>query len=191
MKTIVMGMKVNEIYKVYTETNKEGKFLSKPKILLDKEEVKYEEIASYEGYPQSSSLGTFFCPSDYIYLSEEEKVRVTDKKFRVDLGCWYQYTDKIISKKDNCKKCEKELKTVLKTYNVQKIEADPKAKAYCDLHKLDYAETDYEELMKIIVPESNLISKITVNDYDFSVCHEGSVLRIDNGVGKWWGGKII
>lgn len=179
MKTIVMGKKVNEIYKVYTETNKEGEFLSKPKILLDKEEVKYEEISSYEGYPQSSTSGSFFCPGDYIYLSEEEKAKVTDKKFRVDLGCWYQYTDKIISKKDNYKKCEKELKAILKDYNVQKIEADPKAKAYCDLHKLDYAETDYEELMKIIDPDSKKVSRVTLTA-DKWLNPDGLTIKLDD-----------
>lgn len=36
------------------------------------------------------------------------------------------------------------------------IEADSEAKAYCDLHKLNYEDTDYDELMKYINPNKVL-----------------------------------
>lgn len=151
MKTIVMGKKVKETYKVEVEQDKDGKITVKPKIKLDNADIKWEEILSYEGAPQYEVI-TGWIDNRYIYLSETDEVKVEKQVFRADLGNWVQYTGKVLDKKDNLKKCEKELENALRLYNTQKIEANPKAKSYCDIHKLDYAETDYEELMDIIEP---------------------------------------
>lgn len=142
-----MGKKVKENYKVEVNQGEDGKLLSKPKIILDDCSVKWEEIVSYGDEPQYEVRYGY----RYIYLSEGEDVRIEDMIFRADLGCWIQYTDKELEeRKNNLKKCEKELAPLLRLYNTQKIEANPKAKRYCDVHKLDYGETDYEELMEII-----------------------------------------
>jgi desulfoferrodoxin (superoxide reductase-like protein) len=155
MKTVVMGKNVKKTYKVVTDMDDRGKLKSKPIIELEDEDIKWEEILSYEGRAQSYTTFLSFSPHGYICLSEDEEVKVEKEKFRADLGDWYQYTDKVLSEKTNLKKCEKELESALKVYNAQKIEANPKAKAYCNLHKLDYAETDYEELMGVIEPVTN------------------------------------
>lgn len=146
METVVMGKKIKNVYSVVIEKDDDGNYLDKPYIEKEKETT-YEEICRYEGTPQS--VNGFVCKE--IYLSEDESVLVTEQKFRADLGTWYQYTNKVLEEKDsNLKKAEKELAAELKLYNTQMIENDNMAKAYCDLHKLDYAETDYEELRKIL-----------------------------------------
>ena len=147
MKTTVMGRKIKKTYEVKIEKNEDGKFISKPEMELVDEDIKWEEIMSYDDKPQSELS---FFGSKYIYLSEDERVEVTNQYFRADICTWIQKTDKVLEEKDNKKKLEKELAAALAEYNTQKIEDNPKAKMYCDLHKLDYAETDYEELMKII-----------------------------------------
>lgn len=156
METVVMGKKIKNVYSVVIEKDDDGNYLDKPYIEKEKETT-YEEICRYEGTPQSD--GFIY---NEIYLSEDEPVVVEFKRFRADLGTWYQYTNKVLEEKDsNLKKAEKELAAELKLYNTQMIENDDKAKRYCDLHKLDYAETDYEELMKIIKPEDNSLPKIS------------------------------
>ena len=141
MKTHVMGQKVNKIYKLDIKKDNDGQYLKKPEIVLDNREVEYEEILSYEGRKQGSFS---------ICLSEDEEVLIDKEKFRADLGDWYQYVNKVLEEKDNKADLEDELKEELKLYNIQKIMGNDKAKVYCDLHKLDYSETDYDELLKII-----------------------------------------
>lgn len=166
MKTIVKGKKIKRNYEVKINKDGDGKFTSKPTIDLIDEDIKWEEILSYDDKPQShsGSHNNWFQVSfsKHISLSEDEEVEIEKEKFRADLGCWIQYVDKELDVKDNMKKCEKELVNVLKEYNTQMIEDNPKAKAYCDLHKLNYAETDYEELMEIIEPKEKVT--ITTND---------------------------
>lgn len=154
MKTIVMGKKIKRTYKVVDNKDCDGNFIIQPEIVLDNEDIKWEEILNYEDKPQYHCYSNMYSlfGDEHILLSKDEEVKVEDKKFRADLGCWVQYVDKELEVKDNHKKCEKELASLLKEYNVERIENDPKAKAYCDLHKLDYAETDYKELLEIIKP---------------------------------------
>lgn len=148
MKTVVLGEKIKNTYEVKPMMDENGNFTLKPHIVLVDKYIKYEEICSYEGTPQSKE--SFMC-HEVVYLSEDERVTVKDEKFRADQGVWYQYTDKVLESKDvNLKKCEKELKSALEVYNAQKIADNPKAKAYCELHKLNPAETDYDQLMEII-----------------------------------------
>lgn len=157
MKTIVMGSKIKNTYEVKIEKDENGKFISKPEMELVDEDVKWEEILSYDAEPQGNGKVGLF-DNDYyvfkeIYISEDEKVRANEAYFRADICAWIQKTDKVLEEKDNKKKLEKELAAAIAEYNTQKIEDNPKAKAYCDLHKLNYAETDYEELMEVIKPE--------------------------------------
>ena len=142
MKTHVMGKKVNTICKLDIVKDGKGQYLKRPEIVLDDMEVEYEEILSYDG-EHHSYLGE-------IYISEDEAVAITKTIFRADLGDWYQYTYKVLEEKNNEADLEDELKEELKLYNIQKIMGNDKAKAYCDLHKLDYSETDYDELLKIV-----------------------------------------
>lgn len=167
MKTIVMGRKVREIYKVVADKDENGMFKRKPKIELEDTKIEWEEILSYDYELQFHSEG-YLSRANYIYLSEDEKVQQLDAGFRADLGCWIQRVDKEIEKKDNLKKCEKELAPLLKEYNTEMIENDSEAKAYCDLHKLVYADTDYEQLISYIKPDETTAT-ITI-DPDTTNC---------------------
>lgn len=152
MKTIVQGKKIKVTYEVLVERDEDGKLSRKPKITLVNQDTEWEDILTYDAPPQGNEtlIGE-------IYLSDDEAVSISRQYFRADLCVWIQRVNKLLEKKDNYKKCEKELKPLLAEYNTQMIEDNPKAKAYCDLHKLNYAETDYEELLKIL-PESSSIA---------------------------------
>ena len=151
MKTIVMGKKIKNNYDVVVEKDEDGKYLSRPEIKKLEPDIKWEQISEYESEPQSSISWSRLSDRHHIFLSEDEEVTVTKQIFRADLGQWFQYTDKVLEEKDgNLKSCEKNLKALLADYNKQKIEDDEDAKAYCDLHKLKYEESDYDEIMKIL-----------------------------------------
>lgn len=150
MRTIVMGMNIKTTYEVVSNKDKNGIFIAQPRIKTSNYEKTWEEICSYEGEPQYTAEG-YFNLKRCIYISEDEEVEVDNQIFRADLGDWIQYTRKILNADNtNFKKCEKELAKLMKEYNKQMIENDDKAKAYCDLHKLDYAETDYDQLIDYI-----------------------------------------
>lgn len=161
MKTIVQGKKVDSKYKVEFERDKNDKLVSRPRIRLENEDIQWEEILTYDGEPQSSTYGRL------IFLDEDEVVRVENEIFNADLGCWIQRVDKTLEEKDNIEICKKTLDMLRKEWNAQMIENDSKAKAYCDLHKLDYAETDYDELMEIIEPKAERLSKTIEISDDF------------------------
>ena len=156
MKTHVMGRIITKYYKVDSERDDKGKFRYRPEAIVDDVKEEYEEIALYEGAVQTSGWGS-------VWLSEDEKVLVEVSKFRVDLGDWFQYTNKLIRTVDVDKEeCKAEAEKLLREYNKQKIEDDSEAKAYCDLHKLDYEETDYDELLKVL--GRNTISDFKLTD---------------------------
>lgn len=164
MKTHVMGKKIKRTYKVVT-CKDEDKYSEKPFMIVDDTEVKWEEILVYETAPQSRSDYS----GNYINLSEDEEVRVEKELFRADLGEWYQHVNKKLEEKDNRKKIEKELEKEIAAYNKYMIENNKKAKAYCDLHKLDYSETDYEELLDLVKELEPEKPKTIMDDEYFTV----------------------
>ena len=111
MKTIVMGKKIKRTYEVEINKDDNGKYLSKPEKKLVNEDVKWEEILSYDAEPQGHIGGNWHDIgfTKYISLSEDEEVKIEKDNFRADLGCWNQYVDKVLEEKDNLKKVEKEL----------------------------------------------------------------------------------
>lgn len=150
MKTIVMGKKIKRNYEVKAETDDKGKFKYRPFIKELNSDIEWEEICNYEGEAQISYR---LWDDRYINISEDEEVRVTKEIFRADLGNYIQYTDKILEEDEGNKAdCEESLKIYIKEFNRERIENDSEAKAYCDLHKLNYEDTDYDELMKYIHP---------------------------------------
>ena len=159
MKTIVMGKKIKRNYELKVEWDDDGKLEYKPFIKELDPDIQWEEICSYEGEACGCSNGSLFTfdPHKYIYLSEDEKVIVEKEIFRADLGDYIQYTDKILEEDEGNKAdCEENLKIYIKEFNRERIENDSEAKAYCDLHKLNYKDTDYDELMKYIYPNKVL-----------------------------------
>ena len=154
MRTIVMGKKVENIYEVKIVKNDEGKWMERPYICSKEIKIEWEEILNYDAEAQSGET-LFSC----IYLSENEKVQILEQYFRADICCWIQKVDKVLEETSNRSDCEEELIDALKEYNKQKIEDNPKAKAYCDLHKLNYEDTDYDELLGFIEPNDKYDNK--------------------------------
>lgn len=155
MKTHVMGKIVTNYYKL-NEGIKDGKYVERPNIEKVDSEVEWQEICSYKGEARTSR-SSIWNYMTYIHLSETEEVMVEKQIFRVDLGDYFQYTDKIIREisKSSHKNLtypdlQYNLDLLLKDYNKDMIENDDQAKAYCDLHKLNYEETDYDELLKVM-----------------------------------------
>lgn len=48
---------------------------------------------------------------------------------------------------------ERKLSNHIKEFNKMMIESNDKLKAYCDLHKLSYEDTDCIELFKLVFPD--------------------------------------
>lgn len=148
MKTIVKGMNIERHYVVKDCKREDGTFYRRPYMETDSEQYKrtFETILTYEGTPQYK--GEIF---QSFYISEDEEVEITKKYFRADLGVWVVETNKLLSEKNiGEKKCKQELAKLIKEYNKQKIESCDYLKAYCDIHKLSYEDTDYDELKKIV-----------------------------------------
>ena len=151
MKTKVMGQRIKRNYKFNVGLDNNGKLKYKPYIIELCPDIQWEEICSYEGEPQLSEE-CVFCKGK-INISEEETVVVTKQIFRADIADYYQYTDKVLEDDEGNKaECEEALAMYMKQYNKEMIENNPEAKSYCDLHKLNYEETDYDELMNYIKP---------------------------------------
>ena len=154
MKTIVKGQNIEMHYVIKDCKKEDGTFFHRPYMESDGKQYKrtFETILEYEGTPQYE--GEMF---KLFYISEDEEVRILKKYFRADLGAWIVETDKVLSEKHiGEKKCKQELAKVIKEYNKQKIESCDYLKTYCDIHKLSYEDTDYEELKDIVdIPKIN------------------------------------
>ena len=81
-----------------------------------------------------------------------------EKIYRADLHAYMVHTDKVIEEKDDeyNKYTERNYKDLMHEYNAQIIDGDEKLKAYCAVHKLDPAETDCDELKKIVYGEKSM-----------------------------------
>lgn len=193
MKTHVMGKKIKNTYKVVTRKDDNGKYVGTPSIELDKMDITWVEICSYDGTPQKgqgkAEDGDLpWYTQDGIYISENEFVPIQEAHFRADLGDWYQYTKKILENKDvNLKKCEKELDQEMRAYNTQKIEANPKAKSYCNLHKLDYSETNYDELMDLLEGDAHPKSILEIKPIEGGTCDISKYITntVLKGIAPW------
>lgn len=180
MKTIVMGKKIKRNYEIKVEWDDNGELKYKPFIKELDPDIRWEEICSYEGEARCCSNSNPFAIdfNHYIYLSEDEEVIVEKEVFRADLGNYIQYTNKVLEEDEGEKSdYEESLKTYIKEFNKERIEHDSEAKAYCDLHKLNYEDTDYDELMKYIYPNKVLGIKLSTGIELNTLSNE--VLRIE------------
>jgi hypothetical protein len=186
MKTIVMGKKIKRSYELVSDLNEDNKFTSKPYIKELEPEIKWEEICSYEGEAQTSYMFIGRC----INISEDEEVVVIKEIFRADLGSYIQYTDKVLEDDDSGRAAfEEDLKSLLKIYNKQMIENNPKAKDYCDLHKLNYEDTDYDQVMKYISRDLKDMISITVTPEDWENARKA--MRLHNSADLLWTYPVV
>ena len=131
-------------------------FTKKPYYKIVGEHVEYKELFNFEGEPHFNY--SFFYNQHNINLSADEEVAVTNEVFRADLNEVHLFVNKIevipvdednLDNKDLLNSVEKQLKL----FNKILILSDEKLKNYCDLHKLDYEETDVEQVFKVVYPD--------------------------------------
>jgi hypothetical protein len=184
IKSYIQGRYVENVWEVQCDRDeKTGEITKKPHIHCDMQ-YKYEtlkrdngedfivdgEIGQNKTY--SSWLG-LCAGNDKINLSEDEDVSVISKVYRADLHAYMVHTDKVLSEKDvNKGIAEFEYNQLLREYNQTMIEADEELLSYCKVHKLVPADTDYDELRKV-VPSKNLKT---------AACYDGAIGYCDTGI---------
>lgn len=170
MKTRLFGKKIENIYDVDYKSKEikddNGKtktvYTDKPIITKDSKVKEWVELCSYDGEPRYNtvlSLDEYKSPwSIYkeVNISENETVNVGEEIFRADLNEMHLHTDKAVEtidtkKEEACAVCEAQIKA----FNKMMIESNEKLKAYCDLHKLSYEDTDCIELFKLVFPSEH------------------------------------
>jgi hypothetical protein len=174
MRTIIQGKNLRTTYGVdhKQKTIKDDKsdpitvYTGKPEITKETELIGWETIAEFDesvelnqkpvtihsfswwGEPPVSGIGS-------INLSETEEVTITKKILRVDLKAVILRTAKTLTEEIlNKEESEDILKVQISAFNKMMIESNEKLLSYCKLHKLDPAETDVDELFKLVYPNS-------------------------------------
>ena len=160
MRSTIYGQKIERKYKTECTRNDDGLIIRKPKLIAE-ETITYApvirnsgEVMSVDGEIGSNrSSKSIWSLSKRINLSEDTEVEVLKEIYRADLNGYIVYTDFVISIEDVGKcDCEAEINSLIAEYNKAHIEKDEKARTYCDIHKLNYEETDYDELISLINP---------------------------------------
>lgn len=164
MITRVMGKKTEtwwtcEPHKHIESVAQDGsikyKFDCKPELKCDVVELDPVEVCQYDGNPLKSNVCRPFGILDAnrnpkINIGDEE-IDVIKETFYADLGEWQQLIDKVVENTDHNKESAgAEYAEAICEYNEQTINEDERMKAYCELHHLDPAETDVDELRKIV-----------------------------------------
>lgn len=172
MITRVMGRKTEtwwtcephkHIEKVAEDGSIKYRFDCKPELKSNVVELDPIEICQYDGNPLKSNVCRpigYFEAYEYpkINLGDEE-VKVIKETFYADLGEWRQLVDKVVENTDYGKEViEAEYAEDICEYNQQMIGEDERMKAYCELHHLDPAETDADELRKIVYANTTIPS---------------------------------
>lgn len=166
----LFGKKIENIYDVDYKSKEikddNGKtktvYTDKPIITKDSKVKEWVELCSYDGEPRYNtalSWGGYKSPwSTYkeVNISENESVAIEKEIFRADLNEMHLHTDKVVEtidtkKEEACAVCEAQIKA----FNKMMIESNEKLKAYCDLHKLSYEDTDCIELFKLVFPNEH------------------------------------
>ena len=170
----IQGKCITHRYEVKEDRDCEtGKLKSRPK-LITHDDVVWKTLEKEDGneFVVDGDIGVsstrirngnnrilnFIDISTCINLSETEEVVVEEKIYRADLHAYMVHTDKVIEEKDYeyNKYTERNYKDLMREYNTQVISGDEKLKAYCAVHKLDPAETDCDELKKVVYGEKSM-----------------------------------
>lgn len=166
MITRVFGKKIENVYDVVCDMKQveddDGKmksvYIKKPRINKTRKVREWSELCSYEGEPRyNSGISTVFGYPN-INISENETVKIEDEIFRADLNEMHLHTNKIVEEKDVDKEDALSiLDGKIKAFNKMMIESNDKLRAYCDLHKLSYEDTDCIELFKLVFPDDDYV----------------------------------
>lgn len=153
MRTVIKGKDIEFRYyvdphqkEVTIDGKKEFVYLAQP-VLCRELTVTWSTISEFDGELKSGFE---------ILLSENERVSVVDKKFRVDLSEYQIFVNKTLSETEtNREEAEMLLKVHKSKFNKSMIESNEKLKNYCEVHKLDVEDTDVFKLWKIVYPEND------------------------------------
>lgn len=174
MVTRVFGKIIENIYDVddklvqITDENGDTKvvYTGKPTITKETKVKEWSELCSYEGEPrynkdfdlyESISFGPL---NHMLNISEDEEVCVDKEIFRADHNEMHLHTDKVVEELDtNKENAESILNKHVKAFNKMMIESNDQLRAYCDLHKLSYEDTDCIELFKLVFPGKMYVIK--------------------------------
>lgn len=159
MKSYIYGKSITRTYSVEFERDAEGKIKRKPQLKVKEEKTTFHPIVRKSGEEliadgeigRNSSSYVAFDFGTKINIDENTEVIVEKEIYRADLSAYIVYTSHILNEDDT----NKEEMTLLRDqlvseYNETKIKSDEKALAYCNLHKLNPSETDYDELRVLI-----------------------------------------
>lgn len=159
MKTVVFGKIVENVYEVDTKlkeiTDNTGKI---KKVYADKPIIKkitnvkeWKEICSFEGLPAYNDVW-----NTHFNISEDETVCEKKRVFRADLNELHLYTNKVLEEGDFHRDAYIDIYNGhIKEFNKMMIESNDSMKAYCDLHKLSYEDTNCITLFSVVYPEKN------------------------------------
>lgn len=153
MRTVIKGKDIELRYyvnphqkEVTIDGKKEFVYFAQP-VLCREPTVTWSDIAEFDGELKNGFE---------ILLSENERVSVLDKKFRVDLSEYQIFVNKTLSETEtNREEAEKSLKMHKSKFNKSMIESNEKLKNYCEVHRLDVEDTDVFKLWKIVYPEND------------------------------------
>lgn len=166
MITRVFGKKIENIYDVIynmkqiedNDGNIKAVYTDKPTINKARKVKGWSELCSYEGEPRYNSGCSFMFGYHDINISENETVKIEDEIFRADLNEMHLHTNKIIEEKEvNKEDALSILDGKIKAFNKMMIESNDRLRAYCDLHKLSYEDTDCIELFKLVFPDDEYV----------------------------------
>lgn len=176
IKSYIQGKIITNTYTVVEKRDTEtGKLTEKPR-LEKKSSFEYSTLTKRDGtdFVVDGEIGfndTFgiywFTPTRKINLNEDEAVAVEEKIYRADMNAYMIHTDKVIEETDEgYLECKETLNNLLREYNKMKIEESEELAAYCKVHNLDPASTDYDELVKIVSPNTKAIKYISTLPWD-------------------------
>lgn len=167
LKTIVLGKHIEKKYnvdnkqKMITDTKGDSivVFTGKPELNVTTTVIRNTEICKFKGYPQydqcSVPYDRMIC-SNFLHISEDQRVAAERVVFRADLNEYHVYTDHVISTTEvDLKEAEKDYKRLVRDFNRSMICSNDKLKSYCDIHNLNYEDTDCLELFKIVYDHNN------------------------------------
>lgn len=167
IKSYIQGKHITHTYEIKEHKDEDtGKFKSKPE-LVTHDNITWKTLQKVSGAEfivdgeigQTSRKATYpyglFDMSHRINISETEEVCVEDQIYRADLHAYMVHTDKVLSEEDEIGSEDIKWKygNLVCQYNRQMIENDEKLSAYCKVHGLTIANTDYDELKKIVYGE--------------------------------------
>ena len=165
MITRVFGKKIENFYEVFhnwkqvEDDNGEIRtvYIDKPTINKARKVKEWCELCSYEGEPRYNSHNGWALYNN-INISENETVAIEEEIFRADLNEMHLHTNKVVEEKDiNKEDALSILDGKIKAFNKMMIESNDRLRAYCDLHKLSYEDTDCIELFKLVFPDDEYV----------------------------------